>query len=153
MDELEMINLLNTLFFVSMALAFVGLCMSVFLFFYLDIRTVRLLMSGKGRVKSVRRVEERHAKTEGLRKDRNLDRSEDTGNRNDGKTEAVAHQQNEPVTGVLQMAVPETSVLNQESAETTFLSRNDPAIAEHAPVNIRFDLTEMTVVIHSDEII
>ena len=155
MNALDMINWFDTLFKVSMGLAIVGFSLAVFFFFYFDIRKIRLLMSGKGRVKLVKKVEERHAKTEGLRPKAIPGMSGETNYQNGNAITAHVsyQQQDEPLTGVLQNAVPGTVVLNQESAETTFLNRQETFANQSVQICVNFQLTETTMVIHTDEII
>lgn len=61
------ISLFHTLFYVSAAVAAMGLALAVFFFFYFDIPTVRAMMTGRARQETVRRMAEQNAHTGRLR--------------------------------------------------------------------------------------
>lgn len=190
MSATEYIELYNTLFLVSAVVAALGLVLSVFFFFYFDIRTVRALMTGKAREATIRRMAAQNARTGNLRmqvsgmgisgnlnntsgklgQTGRIGRKAHVVSQSSVQTEEILEppvqqtvqteigatsvlQNDAPETVVLQAACPETTVLGSVQAPfaqddvsvTTVLSAN--------PVNIRFDVTETTLVIHTNEII
>ena len=159
MNAVEMISLYGTLFYVSLGVALLGLALAVFFFFYFDIRTVYALMTGKAKADTIRRMNEQNQKTGNLRNA--YIHTGPTGRT--GKTTATASavpaEAPEATAGQTAPLAPhdsmETTVLQQEDmAETTILQPEDTAettVLGHS--GIRFDLTESTLVIHTDEII
>lgn len=177
------ISLLNTLFYVSMAVAVMGLVLAIFFFFYFDIPTVYAMMTGKARKETVRRMEEQNARTGRLRtvhghtektgKTGKIGKTGRTGMTGKVRSAEVAHPaapayqpqpaayQDRMETSVLSQAAPETNVLGSTTAETAMLNRPAPAAQEsnqttilhQAAPAIPFYMTETTLVIHTDEII
>jgi len=175
------ISLYNTLFYVSMGVAALGLAMAVFFFFYFDIPAVYAMMTGKARKETVRRMEEQNARTGRLRMEHghsgrtgrtgHTSRTGRTGRTGKFRSAEVVHPEalvpqvpeQRPDTGVLSVQTPETSVLAEETGATVMLNRNvpqDTTWAEetevlHTPArnSFPFHMTETTLVIHTDEII
>lgn len=165
MNEIQLISLYSTLFYVSMAVAIVGLGLAVFFFWFFDIPTVYALMTGKAKENTIRRMAEQNAKTGTLRNQHI--HTGPTGRTGKTKSSAELVQQPQPAveqtvpaaepeideTSVLQNSV-ETVVLNQSGAdagETALLSAA-PA-PDPVPAGFRFCVTESTIVIHTDEMI
>jgi len=162
MTAAELISLYDTLFNVSLCIALLGLGLSVFLFFYFDIRTVYALMTGKAKQETIRRMAEQNAKTGNLRNQYlhtgPTGRTGKTGKSGPlgftgSLTEQIAptpvQQAVEPETAVLvEDVVMETNVLNAASAQTV-----ETAVLSTPANQFRFLLTENTLVIHTDEII
>lgn len=167
MDAVELIQLYETLFYVCAALTVLGFGLAIFFFFFFRIPDVRALMTGKARADTVRRIEEQNAKTGTLRTpvpgtSGEIGRSEKIGRtgrtiiENPAPPQSVAAQpvQYNDETAVLQSNAAETSVL--ASDETVVLHNSDTAetsLLHRAPADIRFDITEATIVIHTDEMI
>lgn len=160
MDAVELINLYNTLFYASLAVAVLGFGLAAFFFFYFRIPQVRALMTGKARVEMVRQIQEQNAKTGTLRPtlpiSGNLGITEETG-RTAPQPGYRAPAVQQPETAVLQTNASETMVLGATAAETTILggSAEGETVLLHQPVNagVRFEITESTIVIHTNEII
>ena len=195
MNAVEMISLYGTLFYVSLAVAVVGLALAVFFFFFFDIPTVYALMTGKAKEDTIRRMAEQNAKTGNLRNQYihtgptgRTGKTKGSGNTG-GLTQNVAqHQVQQPQpaaagqtaplaeperyetsvlqtptqeTTILSEAAPETQVLgygNAEAGETAMLSNPgtyapQAAAPAQMPSGFRFDVTESTLVIHTNEII
>lgn len=155
MDAVQLIKLYETLFYVSLALTILGLGLAVFFFFFFDIRTVFAMETGKARNDTIRRMMEQNAKTGNLRTTYtgNTGRTGATG-RTSGKR--VTHP--EPKVEVLSKTasdVEQTTVLQTPAAEETMLLQREEVqetvmLKKRAP-DFRFELTENTVVIHTDE--
>lgn len=138
MEAIEKISVYNTLFFVSMGIAVVGLALSIFFFFYFDIPTVWAMMTGRAQKDTVRRMEEQNAKTGRLRvsMSASMEKTGKTGKTDktgkSGRTqlqqEAVSVQR--PVAVVIPPAKeeirPETEVLRTPSPETEVLGNTAP---------------------------
>ena len=156
MDAIELIKLYNTLFYVSLAVAILGFGLAVFFFFYFRIRDIRALMTGKARVETVRRIQEQNAKTGTLRAPVNATSGNLGITEQTQKTKAPPAENVYPETAVLQNATPETSVLGAYAEETVVLGTAAPAqtvLLQHVDSPIQFELTESTIVIHTDEVI
>lgn len=173
------ISLFNTLFYVSMCVAAMGLALAIFFFFYFDIPTVYAMMTGKARMETVRRMSEQNAKTGKLRgntdnvgKSGRTGRTARTGRNAKVRSGEVVHpvapaQQSAPAeyrpeTSVLSVQAPETSVLGSNSAETAILTpggnhadyqASETAVLRPEVREISFRMTETTLVIHTNEII
>ncbi len=151
MAALEQISLFGTLFIISAVVAGVALALAVFFFFYFDIPRVYTQLTGKGREATIRRIIEDSAKTGPTRKPTGL-----TG-------QMGAHTSNmSMVVHPAPAAAPpamETAVLVQETAdETSLLTQEDSGATAvlHAPAvpdGYFFQITENTLVIHTDELI
>lgn len=168
MNALAQISLYNNLFYVFLGIAVLGFVLSVFFFFYFDIPTVYAMMTGKARKDTIRRMEEQNAKTGNLRfrspsqsgqtvKSGAADRSGNTGKPRSARPSPPAE------TAVLQTAAPETAVLQNETGRTVLLHSNGPSAQSESPAqaqpvqpeqrSFRFQVTETTVVIHTNEFI
>ena len=183
MSAAEQITLFNTLFYVFAGITALGLALAVFFFFYFDIPTIFVMITGKAKRDTIRRMEEANAVTGKVRRQYpahtgDMKHSGRLGN--SGRTaprKAVIKHPTEEIptteppqtveTGVLKMAAQETEVLRapekadsayEGAGETAPLKRsaaqNQPKVApvQSAP-QIRFQITENTMVIHTDELI
>ena len=167
MDAVELIQLYETLFYVSAALTVLGFGLAIFFFFFFRIPDVRALMTGKARADTVRRIEEQNAKTGTLRvpvpgTSGEIGRSGRIGRTGRMIVEPpVQPQQNveqsvqySEETALLQNDAADTSVLTTDA--TVVLHRDSPeetTVLRRVPEGFRFDITEATLVIHTDEII
>ena len=173
MSAVEQISLYNTLFYVFAGIAALGLSLSVFFFIYFDIPAVYAMITGKAKRDTIRKMEEANAATGKVRRPYpthtgDMKRSGRLGN--SGKTHsgkvANVHRERIPATeppqtaetGVLHRAASETEVLHEELGATAPLKRPaeqmqpQVAPAQNTP-QIRFQITENTMVIHTDELI
>lgn len=176
----ELISLFNTLFYVFMGIAVLGVALCVFFFFYFDIPAVYSMMNGKARRETIRKMEEENFKTGEIRYQypshtgdtRHSGKIGKTG-RTDVRKHTVNHTYEkapatEPPqiyeTGVLQMDAPETAVLQvprmencEDSGATVPLRTVDRELYQPAQpqvdMQIRFHITENTMVIHTNELI
>ena len=166
MGETSNMELFQNLFYVSTAVAIMGLGLSVFFFFYFDIRNVYALMTGKAKRQTIERMAEQNAKTGHLRST--------TANIRDTQTPRIQHP-SKPVTAEVQPMAQmsreqfcdettilsdcnETTVLKQEPSNIDDVCEEAGATTILAPSNpiqsdIRFDITESTMVINTDEIL
>lgn len=166
MDAVELIQLYETLFYVSVALTVLGFGFAVFFFFFFRIPDVRALMTGKARANTVRQIEEQNAKTGTLRAPApptsgDLARTGRIGRGGRPIIEPppqpqqpVQEMQYSEETAVLQQDVAETSVL--ATGATVVLNRDsieETTVLCRVPEGFRFEVTEATIVIHTDEII
>ena len=179
MDAAAKMELFQNLFYVSTAVMVIGFGLAIFFFFYFDIRSVRALMTGKAKREVIQRMTEQNARTGTLRATTGSTRdpavpvvqqpsqvvtadiqptartaapevaAETTVLVNNEETTIL---RNNEETTVLRGAAPVTApvpVYAEESCgETTILSAPGPAVPA-----IRFDITESTLVIHTNEII
>lgn len=151
MAALEQISLFGTLFVVSAVVAGLGLALAVFFFFYFDIPRVHTQLTGKGREATIRRIIENSAKTGPTRKPTGLT----------GQMGAYTSDMSMVVHPVPATAPPamETSVLMRAvAAETSMLTSEDGGAtavlhASAASDGYFFQITENTLVIHTDELI
>lgn len=182
MNAVEMISLYGTLFYVSLAIAVVGLALAAFFFFYFDIPTVYALMTGKAKEDTIRRMAEQNAKTGNLRNQYihtgPTGKTENTGALSRNVPQPGVQEQTAPLaqperdeTSVLQTPAQETTILSQaapetqvlrydgaDSGETSLLNGSgayapQPAAYQQVPAGFRFDVTESTLVIHTNETI
>ncbi len=164
MDATAQISLYTTLFYVSVGVTVLGFVLAVFFFFFFDIPAVFAMMTGKAKKETIRRMEEQNAKTGNLRfqyPSGGLGKSGRTGGKN-GKTKRI--EQPQPPSPAPAATVPEpraeTSVLQRPTMETTVLSGE---AGQTMPLNMQpkpqrpspipFQMTENTLVIHTDEMI
>ena len=85
MESTQTMELFNTLFYVSLTIAILGLIAAVSLFFLFDIPTVFALMTGRAKKKTIERMISQSGKGESLRKERAatvLANAETSGNLN-----------------------------------------------------------------------
>lgn len=169
MDAVELIELYSTLFYVFLGIAAFGLVLAVFFFFYFDIPAVRAMMTGKAKQETIRRMEEKNAMTGSLRfqyPGNSGDVSRGGNNRRSGRTGRTSQpgapqvsQSNpspahsEPETSILQDTVNETVVLGGANAQPSDRQSGHTAILNRSDSSFRFEITQSTVVIHTDEII
>lgn len=188
MSAVEQISLFNTLFYVFMGIAALGLALSVFFFFYFDIPSVYAMMTGKAKRDTIRKMEEENFKTGKLRNQypkhtgdtKHSGRIGHSGRIASKKAAVSPPQESIPAaeppqayeTGVLNMDTPGTAVLSSTAAETAVLHSgygetvplNHAEMDYHPPVQmpvapmqnepqIRFQITENTMVIHTNEFI
>lgn len=178
--SLEAIKVYNILFYVSLAVTILGFGLAIFFFFHFRIREVYALMTGKAREDTVRKIAEKNEKTGSVGshiyevsdelgksgrtgKSGRMGKTERTGRsgRINGSTERPAPQVEQHSltrefneTSVLQSGAAETAVL--QSDQTAILHRSEENQAQPygaIPANMRFDLTENTLIIHADEVI
>lgn len=150
MDAVELISLYNTLFYVFLGIAALGLALAVFFFFYFDIPMVFSMMTGRSKEKTIQRMQEKNAKTGNMRyqypnhtgdvktgrtgrtgqskrlekPERRVKTEELSGLEEAAAKAQVAHilaQAEEPETALLQPEATETVVLNAAS-ETVVLN-------------------------------
>lgn len=174
MEAVERIPIYNTLFYVSLGVAILGLILAAFFFFYFNIPTVRAMMTGKAKKDTIRRMEEQNAKTGRLRApiSGTMGKTGSTGRtqpqtpvQKQAVTQPVPHTTEDvrPETQVLQTAVPETAVLQSSALETTVLGQETKIQEEECgktemlhpmeQTQFRFLVTETTLVVHTDEVI
>lgn len=173
MDAYEKMNLFQNLFYVAAAVAGLGLGLAIFFFFFFDIRTVFAFLTGSAKRKTIERMEEQHSRTGRLY--HQMGHTGETGRTgNTGKIGAnrVVHPTPPPQTvetaPIAASALPETMVLSGNAAETSVLNadrsdetqvlssrQTESSAAPTVPVvpPIRFELTESTILIHTNEII
>lgn len=166
MDAAAKMELYGNLFYVSAAIAVIGLGLALFFFFYFDIRNVYALMTGKAKRQTIERMAEQNSRTGRLQAT--------SGNIRDPQAPRVQHP-SQIVTAEIQPtietkreeALMETTIL-ADSSETTIL-RQEPQYTEETPAaagettiltppaavpsDFRFDITESTMVINTDEIL
>lgn len=168
MSAVEQISLFSTLFNVFLGIAALGLIMAVFFFFYFDIPDVYAMMTGKAKKASIRKMEEQNAMTGKLRSPV-FDGGPKTGRTGarKGKVQITnpappAADTSRAETGVLHMETPETSVLGATAEETVILGgpaaapapySEETAVLRPTAPNFRFQVTENTMVIHTNEFI
>lgn len=166
MDAIERMNLFTNLIYVSIAIAVVGAGLAVFFFFFFDIRNVYALMTGKAKREVIERMAEQNSRTGRLQAT--------SGNIKPASTSEVRHASvvventGEPVKEQPEVSAEttvlgnneETTILNtaENDAGQTVILRRDPQEAPAAaPASvepkIRFEITESTLVIHTNEIV
>lgn len=170
MDAVELIQLYETLFYVSVALTVLGFGLAVFFFFFFRIPDVRALMTGKARADTVRRIEEQNAKTGTLRTPAPGTSGEIGRSGRIGRTSRIGRAVIEPPPQPQQNAEQsvqyseETAVLQNDAADTSVLATDatvvlhrdhteETTVLTRVPEGFRFNITEATLVIHTDEII
>lgn len=174
----ELISLFTTLAYVFMGIAILGLALAVFFFFYFDIPTVYITMTGKAKKDTIRKMEEENFKSGKLRYQYPATTGKTKRSGKLGKTDRTAEKHSnmsapavEPPqtyeTGVLNVDAPETTALRgsqpeaieptTESGATVLLNTVDRGQFQAAQplvdTQIRFHITENTMVIHTDEFI
>lgn len=178
MDAAGWMELFGNLVYVFIAITVLGFGLSVFFYFFFDIRNVRALMTGKAKRQTIERMEEQNRKTGSLKtvtggiRDTSVPVIQNPASENTvqvyaprvlSPTVEMGYQQTQETEILVSMdtavlAPEDTMVLNQpERGETQVLSRADlrpasGAVRTSAP-GIRFDITESTLVIHTREII
>lgn len=179
MDATVKMELFQNLFYVSTAIMLIGFGLAIFFFFFFDIRNVRALMTGKAKREVIQRMTEQNARTGSLRgpvtgstRDPSVpmiqhpsqvvtediaeqtvppaDQAETTVLANNEETTILTSNEE---TTILRgsMAEPAAAArpeIEEGAGETTILSAQS-----HAAPAIRFDVTESTIVIHTNEII
>lgn len=162
------ISLFNTLFYVSLGVAVLGLLLAVFFFFYFDIPTVRALMTGSAKRKAIENMNEQNSRTGKLRKPI----TESTAPRKGPVIQPppqARHEDNAPTesTRAAAPASQETTILRDETEttilrdenETTLLNQDqgygETVLLSSTPPkpSVRFEMTENTVVVHTNEFI
>lgn len=180
MDAAAKMELFQNLFYVSTAVMVIGFGLAIFFFFFFDIRNVRALMTGKAKREVIQRMTEQNARTGSLRgpvtgstRDPSVPvvqhpsqvvtadiqpqarvavpayQAETTVLVNNEETTILTNNEETTVLGGRSQA-PAAPAPEAEPGvgETTILSAPAPA----APA-VRFDITESTIVIHTNEII
>ena len=162
MDALENIQLFQNLIYISYAVAAIGLGFAVFFFFYFKIPEVFVLMTGKGKQETIKKISEENFKTGNIRFQGTTGSTRRSPNAK-GHTGSIAaihiasdsQELTAPIeeTAVLETPVEETSVLEKPAEETAILQqpqvKNNPAVSE----NSQFRVVEQTILIHTDELI
>ncbi|MBQ6839664.1 MAG: hypothetical protein IJO45_03120 [Oscillospiraceae bacterium] len=174
MDAAAKMELFGNLMYISIAIAVVGFGLAVFFFFFFDIRSIRALMTGKARQQTIQRMAEQHSKTGTLRhitentRDPSLPRIQHPAM---PPTAEIKMPENKPYdfeaeeTGVLSGA-EETGVLGgrevntstevtgrqSDAGETSILTQPAPQPDPVIP-GFRFEVTESTMLIHTQEFI
>lgn len=166
MDAAAKMELFQNLFYVSAALAVIGLGLAIFFFFYFDIRYIYLIISGKDKRDAVEQMNQRSARNGRLRR----------MNKHAAKPAPqpqVPVYANVPAGPDQQMTVPlnqtqpgqtaqvarasvetmrtNTAVMRQGQVGETEILSEQMSDAVQVPVN--FVLTENTILIHTNEII
>lgn len=178
MDAAAKMELFQNLFYVSAALAVIGLSLAIFFYFYFDIRYIYMIRSGKDRRESVEEMTKRSARNGRLRRMNKHTTQSASLQHPAGQANAAVEpdlQQTAPLsqpqhgqTGkISRTPVEETSLLvdhevtapmrpeaaNKPQAtvgETEILSEQANEVVQ-MPGN--FVLTENTILIHTNEII
>lgn len=181
MDAAAKMELFQNLFYVSTAIMVIGFGLAIFFFFFFDIRNVRALMTGKAKREVIQRMTEQNARTGSLRgpvsgstRDPSVPviqhpsqvvtadiqptaqtaapayTADTTVLVNNEETTILTNNEETTVLRSVDAAPVVTAAPEYDagSGETTILSAPVPA----APA-IRFDITESTIVIHTNEII
>lgn len=165
MDALENIELFQNLIYVSYAVAAIGLGFAVFFFFYFKIPEVFILMTGKGKQDTIKKISEENFKTGNIRFNGTTGSTKRSVNAK-GHTGSIAaiHISSEsqeltaPIeeTAVLETPIEETSVLERPIEETSVLHKEEtvaPAVPPVVSDNSQFQVVEQTILIHTDELI
>lgn len=146
------IELFGALFYVCMVIAIIGLGLAVLFFFVFDIPGVYALMTGKAKRQTVERMAEQNSRTGRLYQ---VPISENIHGAGPVVQNPIAATINEN-TAQLDV-VADTSILSEQIAETSVLSRRNSSVREERQINaapgIHFEITEDTLVIHTTEII
>lgn len=151
------ISLFNTLFYVSLAVAALGLGFAIFFFFFFDIRSVHARLTGRAKEKTIRKMLEQNAKTGNLRP-APMFHTGPTGQTGETSGPIIKQPKTARTKPTKQTEEYETVVLqSSESGQTAPLSvEMAPDYVQggqQMPSDIGFELSENTVLIHTDEII
>lgn len=120
----QLMELYSTCFTVSMVITIAAAALAVFLFFRFNIRGIYAIRSGRAKQREIREMEERNRRTGKLREDGEFDFDS-----------ACSRDKSTVKTG------------------PTKSSGNKTARAGKTVQGFRFDITEYTAVVHTDEII
>ena len=163
MDAVGWMRLFGNLTYVAIAIAAVGLIMAVIFFFVFNIRDVYALRTGKAKRVAIERMSARNEQTGRLRATTGSGSLKTTASipsavTDEQKPDASATADS---TTLLNGSSSETTVLGTSDNETTVLTNQAPAPAAAQtvtqpvpkPSSIRFDISDDTVVIHTDEMI
>ena len=179
MDATQRMELFGNLSLLFGIIALIGLALSIFFFFYFDIRSVYALMTGKAKRKTIERMNQNNNRTGRLPATSGSVRDPSVPvvqnpitERTDVKPGAAKPKHAAAVETVSLGQTPETSVLSAEpetsilgNGNETMVLSNQPAesgatmvlSAQDAPAPavppIRFDITETTMVINTNELI
>ena len=178
MDAAAKMELFQNLFYVSAALAVIGLSLAIFFYFYFDIRYIYLIISGKDRREAVEQMTKRSARNGRLRRmnkhstkpadaqqaavhapapaEPDLLQTVPLNQIQHGQTGKIARTTAEETSLLVDHAV--TAPMHQKTeakhevaaGETEFLSEPVSSTVQ-TPGN--FVLTENTILIHTNEII
>lgn len=178
----QLMELYSTCFTVSMVITIAAAALAVFLFFKFNIRGIYAIRSGRAKQREIREMEERNQRTGKLRADNEFD-FDSTGSRDNstvktgptkssgrktagaGKTGSTGGRRSGRIRGRTG-STGGTAKTQQPSSETAVLHGTNSA-EHHAndtlPLSeplqartvqgFRFDITEYTAVVHTDEII
>lgn len=149
MEAMKNISLYQNLIYASYAIMALGLGLSIFFFFYFKIPDVFRIMTGRAKRETIQRISEENFKTGKLRIDpvSGAAKHSEKLRAHTGSIAAVhiTADAPEPETAILEQPQKESSVLLQQEPETTVLQQEEPVC------NIRFDMVETTIVIHTEE--
>lgn len=178
MDAAAKMEVFQNLFYVSAALAVIGLGLAIFFFFYFDIRYIYLIISGKDKRDAVEQMNQRSVRNGRLRRMNkyaakpapqqqmpvygNVPAGPDQqmtvplNQTQPGQTGQVARSSVEETTllveqGPMEMMRANTANTRQEQVGETEILSEQMNDAVQIPVN--FVLTENTILIHTNEII
>ena len=161
MNATQSIELYTILFYVSLTVAALGLASAVGLFFLLDIPTVFALMTGRAKRQTIERIS-KESESGKLRKQEEIRQMLDQTSGNLKKKRQTSIHPEEQNTTSLEMEERNTTVLSQEEVNTTVLCETNDvqggmsdgmtAQLTKQPVQVgRFEITEATVLIHTNE--
>ena len=160
MDAAAKMVLFENLMYISIAITVVGFGLGLFFFFFFDIRNVRALMTGKAKQATIQRMAEQHSKTGSMRQVTETIRDPSVP-RIQNPVMAPTAEISTPANAPYDIEAEETSVLGNEpltnvlrpesdAGETSILTQSapDPVIP-----GFRFEVTESTMLIHTQEFI
>lgn len=166
MDAVEKMELFGNLVYVSIAIAVIGFGLAVLFFFLFDIRDLYAWKTGKAKRSTIERMTEQNNKTGRLhattgKTGNNPAPVRYESNVSTAEMQPKAQMLNSNINETVDMRRDnETTVLHSFAAETTVLNsqdQGDTTILTEAPKQaepaIRFEITESTLVIHTDEFI
>lgn len=146
-EALGRISLYNNLFYVSLAVTGIALVLGVFFFFFFDIPSVFAIKTGRAKKKNVSRIKAKQA--EGIKPSIATSLPLASQSMTD---DSLSQDFTETVT--------DTTVLDRFNGATVPLSGKSPILTEDTVQtdcnfnsNLRFEITENIVLIHTDEII
>lgn len=175
MDAAEKMVLFQNLFYVSTALAVIGLGLAIFFYFYFDIRYIYLIISGRDKREAVEQMTKRSAHNGRLRRMNKHNSKAASGQRGEApgiapvepdlqQTVPLNQAQDEPIMQSMHIPVEDTVYLG--STEPMLLKKDDicqitagetEILSEQTADPVQppdcFVLTESTVLVHTDEII
>lgn len=155
MDALENIELFQNLVYISYAVAAIGLGFAVFFFFYFKIPEVIVLMTGRGKQDTIKKISEEKFKTGNIRFNGTTGSTKRSVNAK-GHTGSIAAVHIASESQELTAPIEETALLETPVEETSVLQKEKIATPEMSPVisdNGQFQVVEQTILIHTDELV